>query len=125
MSKEKVTIWGREFQLPTCLECYPGEEVLASQQKTLEWLLNHSAAIDKAKSKVEGYLMKDNPDAFASGAVDNIFKYVMPKSIYVPHNPEHSIIAIMCNYKFDDEHGLAVVFADGQFKAVGSEDIVL
>jgi len=125
MSKEKLTIWGREFQLPAYLECYPGEEVLASQQKALEWLLNHSAEIDQAKTKVEGYLMKDHPDAFAAGAVDNIFKYVMPKSIYVPHDPKHSIIAIMCNYKFDDEHGLAVVFDDGQFKAVGSEDIVL
>lgn len=50
---------------------------------------------------------------------------VMPESIFVPHSKKHRTVAIMCNYKFDMEHGLAVVFENGLFKKVGPQDIVL
>ena len=57
--------------------------------------------------------------------VDNIFKYVMPKNIYVPRNLKKRVVAIMCNYKFDTEHGIAVVFENEQFKEIGAQDIAL
>lgn len=125
MSKEKITIWGRDFQLSTYLECYPGENILESQDKALRWILSAPSAISIAKQKVENHLVSNNPEEFSTGSIDNIFKYVMPKSIFVPHNQNHSIIAIMCDYKFDEEHGLAIVFEDENYKALGSQDIVL
>ena len=91
MSKCKITIWDRAFDLSVVYECYAGEEVLESQKEAFE----------------------------------NIFKYVMPKSIFVPHTKKHRIAAIMCNYKFDMEHGIAVVFENGKLKKVGTQDIVL
>ena len=57
--------------------------------------------------------------------IENIFKYVMPKEIFVPHTEKHRNVAIMCNYKFDIEHGIAVLFENGQFKKVGPQDIAL
>lgn len=125
MNKEKITIWGREFYLPAILECYPGESVLDSQQEALHWLLQDSEAIEASKTAVEEYLKKMNPEAAPDGKIANIFKFVMPKSIYAPHDAKRSSIAIMCDYKFDMEHGLAVVYQDKKFKAVGPQDIVL
>ena len=49
----------------------------------------------------------------------------MPKSIYVPQVSGHKIVAIMCYYKLDMEHGLAIVFEDNKLKDIGEEDIVL
>lgn len=49
----------------------------------------------------------------------------MPKEIFVPHTEKHRNVAIMCNYKFDIEHGIAVLFENGQFKKVGPQDIAL
>jgi len=43
----------------------------------------------------------------------------------LPHSKKHCTVAIMCNCKFDMEHGIAVVFENGQFKKVGQQDIIL
>ena len=100
MSKCKITIWDRAFDLSVVYECYAGEEILESQREAFA-----------------GQLKDDG--------IENIFKYVMPKSIFVPHTKKHRIAAIMCNYKFDMEHGIAVVFENGKLKKVGTQDIVL
>ena len=48
----------------------------------------------------------------------------MPKSISVPKSKTRKI-AIMCNFKYDMEHGLAIVFENEEFVTVGPQDIVL
>lgn len=57
-------------------------------------------------------------------SVDNIFKYVIPKTISVP-KAKKRVVAIMCNFKFDMEHGMAIVFEDEKIKKIGPQDIVL
>lgn len=125
MSKEKIVIWGRSFTLNAVLAHYQGESVLDSQHDALEWILSTPAALELSKKSVEAYLKKTQPDKFLNGAVDNIFKYVMPRHIYIPHDKNHQAVAIMCDCKFDMEHGLAVVFEDGKFKKIGPQDIIL
>ena len=123
MSNSVLKIWGREFELNVVFECYPGEDVLESQREALENLCN-SSVIDETLSYVKEYV-KYTAGSQVSLPIDNIFKYVMPKSIFVPHNKKSSKIAIMCNYKFDAEHGIAIVFEDGEYKEIGIQDIIL
>lgn len=123
MSKKAIKIWGREFNLDLIYKTYSGEEPLDSQITAADKF--DSSILDEAKKKVEEYIMKYNLQELKSESVDNIFKYVMPKSIYVPQVEGHKIIAIMCDYKFDMEHGLAIVFEDNKLKDIGEEDIVL
>ena len=125
MNKKRISIWGRQFNLEVCHDCYPGEEILDTQKDALKNFSDALPALERAKKEVEQYILKGNPQEFAHKALDNIFKYVMPKSIYVPHDKKHRVIAILCNYKFDMEHGLAVVFENEHFKMIGPEDIVL
>ena len=36
-----------------------------------------------------------------------------------------SAFALMCNFRFDMEHGIAVIFENGAYKDVGPQDMVL
>ena len=123
MSKRIIEIWGREFELDLIYKTYSGEKPLDSQIAAVDEL--DSNGINIAKEEVEKYIIKNNSQELGSDSIDNIFKYVIPKSIYVPQVDGHRIIALMCYYKFDMEHGLAIVFEKNRLKEIGKEDIVL
>lgn len=124
MSKQSINIWDRSFSLAVCYECYPGEKVLDEQKEALELFLDSDKAIADSRTKVEKYILKNYADDVKASAIENIFRYVMPKSLYVPHDT-HRTVAILCNFKFDAEHGLAVVFEKGKLKEIGAQDIIL
>lgn len=88
------------------------------QQLTLESI--PSVDYSDSLALVEQYIMKYNGSEIAVDHIDNIFKYVMPKSVLVTRNDKEQCFAVMCNYKFDMEHGLAVVFENKKFKTVGA-----
>lgn len=125
MSKCKMSIWERKFELPLMYECYAGEEVLESQKEAFAMLKDNAKEVAGSLDQVKKYVKKTGAAQLAGDEIENIFKYVMPKSIFVPHSKKRRTVAIMCNYKFDMEHGIAVVFENGQFKKVGPQDIVL
>ena len=56
---------------------------------------------------------------------DNIFTYVKPVNIFVKHEEVNPRVAIMCKYRYDMEHGLAVVFMHDEKIIVGNEDIII
>lgn len=122
MSKSVLKIWGRKFELNVIYECYPGEKVLDIQREELEMLM-YEDDIDTALENVKEYVAK-NSEGQAALPIENIFKYVMPKCIFIPHSSKSPIAAIMCSYKFDIENGIAVVFEKGRYKEVVSEDAV-
>ena len=125
MNKCKINIWGREFDLPVICECYDGEEVLESQKEAEALLEENLKEVAASLNQVKKYIQETETAQLTEDKIDNIFRYVMPKSVFVPHIAEHLIAAIMCDYKFDLEHGIAVVFENGRFKEVGPQDIVL
>lgn len=122
MSKCRVNIWGREFELDIVYECYPGEEVLDSQKVVAKWI--DDSLFVESLDYVKHYVMKTAANQIES-AIENIFKYVMPKSIFIPHSKKTPKLALMCNYKFDTEHGIAIVFENGKYQEIGEQDIVL
>lgn len=123
MSKYMLNIWGREFELNVVYECYPGEKVLDSQKATINWL-GEGDLFSVALDHVKYYVMKNAPTS-VDLPIENIFKYVIPKSIFVPHSVKVPKLALMCDYRFDLEHGIAIVFEDGNYKEIGEQDIIL
>ena len=123
MSKNALKIWGREFELNVVFECYPGEEVLDSQRIAFEQI-STTALIDSTLDSVKAYVQNTATSQIET-PIDNIFKYVIPKSVFIPHSKKSSQIAIMCDYKFDSEHGIAIVFENGKYKEIGTKDIIL
>lgn len=122
---EKLTIWGREFELRVTFDCFDNEEVLPIQEQALEAFLKADAAIEDSKKQVENYILNDDFAELESDSVDNIFKYVNPTDIYLPRTTEIRSAALFCDYRFDEEHGIAIVFENEKFIEIGTQDIVL
>lgn len=125
MSKEKITIWNRDFDLEVKYDCYSGEEVLQIQKDSIKAFLESRTAIDAALARVKQYCLENNKADIGSDNIENIFKFVAPKYLYVARNKKKRVVAIMCNYKFDPEHGIAVVFENEKFSEIGVQDVIL
>lgn len=117
-----ISIWNREFDLKVLYDCYVGEQVLEEQKEALNKFAADKKTIESSKIFTEKYCLSQNKNEIGADEIDNIFKYVIPESIFVKRDCR---VAIMCRYKFDTEHGIAVVFYNGKFSEVGSQDIVL
>ena len=123
--KIKATIWGRELELGITYDCYSSEKILDSQKDAVKALVSSKAAIDKALDDVKAYCLSKNKVEIGSDEIENIFKYVAPKYLYVVRDEGKHTVAIMCNYKFDQENGIAVVFENEKFSKIGKQDIIL
>lgn len=123
MNSVELTIWGRKFNLNVEYDCYEGEEITDVQNKALEKFLTCDKEIEKSLEHVKKYC-KNNALGENVGEIDNIFKYVVPTDLYVVRDEKRKI-AILCEYKFDIEHGLAIIFENEKFKTVDSPDSVL
>ena len=121
----EAIIWGRSFVLPVEYDCYDGESVTEEQIKAMEIFSSHSDWISEAKSVVESFCKEQVMDDDANMKKDNIFSYVKPECIFVKHDAKDPRIAMMCKYRYDPEHGLAVVFSLGGNITVGIQDIIL
>lgn len=121
----KIFIWGREHSLPIVYDCYEGESVSQEQIDSLRVFIGHSDWIDKAKIRVEAYCRECVDEDDKNQKKDNIFSYIKPESIFIKRDKHHPRVALMCKYRYDPEHGLAVVFASDGGITVGSQDIIL
>ena len=125
MKNAKMTLWGKTVSLPVSYNLYPGEEILPAQEEALRWLLTDTAAKAAAKRHAERYIRKDPAAELPPEGITNLFDWVTPTAVFIPHENNRLTAAILCEYAFDPEHGLAVVFDGGKFKAVGPQDIIL
>lgn len=123
MSKVKITLWNREFDIPVSYSCYPGEQVTQMQKDTLETFCAMEYPVDGILDELKKYVSK-TAEGKVEEKIENIFKYVIPKSLYIPRS-EEPIIAVICNYKFDMENGIAIVMENGKLKKIGTQDIIL
>lgn len=126
MSKQTIDIWGRSLDLDIVYDCYDDEQITTVQQEALSLILNNLLVVDNAKADVEKYCLQRNAKEIHFPQIDNIFKYVMPKSLYIQRTKDSShIVAILCNYKFDMDNGLAIIFKNEKLWKIGSQDIIL
>ena len=122
---KKISIWGREFDLKVVFDCFDDEEILPIQEQALKSFLKADAAIEDSKKQVESYILNDDYAELETDSIDNIFKFVIPTDIYIPRTPETRTAALLCDDRFDEEHGIAIVFENERFKEIGTQDIVL
>lgn len=120
----ELVIWGRAFNLPMEYNCYDGEVITSAQNKALTNFISHKEWIENAKRVVEEYCKEDVVADEENLKKGNIFSYVKPECIFVKHE-ENPRIALMCKYRYDSEHGLAVVFSSYGEITVGQQDMIL
>ena len=125
LMNKTMTIWGRQYDLPVVFDCFDNEEVLPIQKQALEAFLKAENTIQESKKQLEKYILNDEYAEIEGNSIDNIFKYVIPTDLYIPRTLETRTVALLCDYRFDEEHGIAIVFENEQFKEIGEQDIVL
>lgn len=127
VKKEKINVWGRELELDIIVSCFSNEDITDSQRETYIWFKNNINEIfEKAKLHLVQYCIQKNAVELANTDFSNMFKYVKPKSMLFSQDSAHNKkMAILFNYKFDKENGIAVIFQNGDVKKTGMQDIAL
>ena len=120
-----IEIWDRSFSLNVEYDCYTGEEITPKQIEAVERLNKNLHWISDAKKDVVKYCKPKVDKDSENQKKDNIFSYVKPEAIFVKRDDKKSRIALMCKYRYDPEHGLAVVFDANGNVTVGTQDIIL
>ena len=112
ISELNISIWKRAFLLPVEYDCYDDEVVTDAQKSAAKMLTMHPEWIVSAKAQIERFCREE-----VLADSENNKKCVK--------HDDHPRVAMMCKYRYDPEHGLAVVFsADGSI-TVGPQDIIL
>lgn len=121
----KLIVWDREFTLPIEYDCYKGEKVTNEQKASVKTFAGHKDWIDASKPKVEEYCREQVLGDDENQKKDNIFSYIKPDYLFVKRDDENPRVAMMCKYRYDLEHGLAVIFSSDGSVTVGIQDIIL
>jgi hypothetical protein len=124
IKKVKLCIWDRDFELPIEYDCYTGEKVTKEQIDAIEKFSKNEKVIKMAKEVVEKYCLKNVNADNENQKKDNIFSYIKPDYLFVKREPNPRV-AIMCKYRYDQEHGLAVIVSSDEKITVGLQDIIL
>lgn len=119
-----ISIWERTFLLPVEYDCYDDEDATDAQKSAIKTLTMHPEWIVSAKSHVERFCREGVVADSENNKKDNIFSYIKPEYLFVKRE-DHPRVAIMCKYRYDIEHGLAVVFAIDGSVTVGLQDFIL
>ncbi len=122
MNDIRLKIWDRIFDLDIIYQNYSGE--VSHNQKNIAATIS-SVDFNDSLDDLKRYIIKKNSFEMDEGTINNIFRYVIPKCVFIPSINEKQVFAIMCSYKFDLEHGIAVIYENGCFKEVGPQDIIL
>lgn len=120
-----INIWNREFTLPIEYDCYKGEKITKEQMLAVEEFASHEEWIEASKENVEAFCKEQVLEDDKNQKKDNIFSYIKPDYLLVKRDISNPRVAIMCKYRYDPEHGLAVVFSHDGEVIVGIQDIIL
>lgn len=123
--KMKINIWGRDFSLDVVYDCYRGEKITPQQVKSINNFSRNPNWVEKSKKDVIKFCSKDVKNDNENQKKDNIFSYIKPEAIFVKRDDKKSRVALMCKYRYDVEHGLAIVFDGNGNVTVGIQDIIL
>ncbi len=122
MNKE-VLIWDRKINIRIDYDLYDNETATDEQEQRLEEFINNTQLLND-KTAISEYCLKNNGKEIGDN-VDNLFKYVAPTAILIPQSKKNKRIILLCNYKFDIEHGIAIIFENNSFSKIVPQDDVL
>ena len=126
-NERKYIIWGRECQVNLVFDCYVGEKIDKVQEDTIaDFEANLKQYTQDGLIAIKKYIVDNYKNNVDDQTIPNIFKYVVPKTVYVSKDPSNKkVIGILCHFRFDEENELAVKYIDGQVAEVGGEQIIL
>lgn len=117
---ELLNIWGREFNIEVVFDIYEGEQISQKQEEALSEFISKSHELLIDPSCLKEYLTKTS-NGQVPDPIDNIFKYVLPRTLLVGRSNDKRVVVLLCDYRFDTEHGIAILFENEMFAKVSSQ----
>lgn len=124
MTKINMNIWGRRFELDIYYRMSSDNSISAEQKAAYDAFMKKNV-VDEVLPELKAYIEENYASKMREEKVSNIFKYAIPRMVFIPKQTEGNTVALMCDFSFDAEHGIALVFHDEVLEAIGSQDIVL
>ena len=121
---KKVKVWGRDFQLKVIFDTYDYEEITNMQKEALNTFVDTADKLLSSCDELKKYCIKKDENLIAD-TIENIFKYVIPTTLYVGRNTNKRVVSLLCNYRFDEENGIAITYENEKLMHIGSQDDVL
>jgi hypothetical protein len=121
-----LVVWGTVSNLPIEFSSSVAPNYLSVAEESVRQFANNSSAITEGtRTAVESYIKKT---AFAIGISTPGFltDCVKPHMLLVRVDDDGCVsIALLCGFKYDPEHDIAIVFRNQELVEVGSQDIVV
>ena len=120
-----LDLWGKQLAIPVSYDCYSGETVTDNQIEALDYFLSNKSWIENSENDVKEYCQKWVEEFLGESVSNDIYDYILPMELFVKRELDNPRIALMCDFKYDPEHGLAIVFSHEGEITIGSQDIIL
>lgn len=122
MRSKNVTIWGRQFDLKISYDHFDNDVIPVDMREARDSIFDSWQSVEDALPSLKQYCLEHNADdvehLYGGKIIDNIFRIVVPDCLYVlPSEKEHTV-ALMLNYRFDLEEGLALLFIDEKLDSI-------
>ena len=127
MSGIVMSTWGKEITLEVRFDLLDDERVTSRQAYALGAIFVSWGAVNAALDAVKSYCLENDGNMLASecgtARIDDIFDVVEPYSLFVVRDDSKRSVELMCHYRLDPEHGLALLFENERLTKIGPEDI--
>ena len=127
MSGIVMSTWGKEITLEVRFDLLDDERVTSRQAYALGAIFVSWGAVNASLDAVKSYCLENDGNMLASecgtARIDDIFDVVEPYSLFVVRDDSKRSVALMCHYRLDPEHGLALLFENERLTKIGPEDI--
>lgn len=122
LMKIKINAWGRAFKIDVLYEWIDkNDEILESQREAVQKFEIDSEELLKDPEPVKKYIEKTDGSQI-DGEVGNIFYYCIPRALFVRHEEKNPQVVLMCDYRFDEENGINLVFDQKKLVRICRED---
>jgi len=123
----RYNIWGRNCDVKLIFDCYEGESIDSVQEASVEdFEANLKNYVDRGLDELKKYIIKNYGSELEDTSMPNIFKFVVPRTVFVSKDPKkRKVLGLICHFRFDGENGIAIKYVDGKVDDIGGEQIIL
>lgn len=121
---KEITFSDKILKLKVDFDCLDNEVPSTMQLETLKRITENPKHISSVLPEVIEYCLQE-PEMRGITHIDNILKYVKPRTLFIPQTNKGREVAILCDYMFDKEHGIAITFKNEIFSGIKSQDDVI
>ena len=122
MHDRQVALWGREFKLIISYDHYDDGVIPNDMAYARDKLFESWDEVENALPELKWYCLSCNAEdveqLYGSKDIDNIFRIVIPDYLFVQESSQVRTVALMLDYRFDPEEGLALLFKDEKLAAI-------